>query len=77
MKGSHIFLLSVFIAVVSFVAGSYWEGLFYKKVPFLVTDTITVTQTDSVKKIINDKSIQASTGDIFKEMNELSSKKKE
>jgi len=76
MKGSHIFLLSVFIAVVSFVAGSYWEGLFYKKVPFLVTDTITVTQTDSVKRIVNDKPVQASTGDILKEMNELSPKHK-
>lgn len=58
MKPSRVFLLSAFIATVSFVMGSYCESYFNKEVPFLVTDTVTVFKSDTVakSKIVQTKS---------------------
>ncbi|BEG98428.1 hypothetical protein [Bacteroides sedimenti] len=53
MKPSKVLLLSAFIATLSFVLGSYYEGLYNKDVPFMVTDTVYVYAKDSLQHNIS------------------------
>ncbi len=52
MKLSKVFLLSIYIGIICFIIGDYWNETHNDKVPFSITDTVkvTVVKTDTVIK---------------------------